>query len=161
MLVNRTAASLPPLRSDTPDEEVTAFDLDETKFGIYFFNELIDLWEPVQSTVDTIANEVTFVTDHFSIYAIGELPEDVIVPDDETGTSTATSTDAGPTEGESEEEPPEEGGLIERERGSGFSSATRVRQSNPEPLVLGISNTDEQIRQELMLQLIELIQETL
>ena len=122
---------------------------------------MIDLWEPVQSTVDTIANEVTFVTDHFSIYAIGELPEDVIFPDDETGTSTATSTDAGPTEGESEEEPPEEGGLIERERGSGFSSATRVSQDNLEPLVLGISEDNELLRRELMLQLIELIQKLL
>ena len=148
---NGTFSSL--VKLSYSDEEVAALSFNEGRLGVYFFNPNNDEWEPVPSTVDAILSQVSFITDHFSIYAIGELPEEVILLDDQTG----TSTDDGFVEGESKEKSSRESEMNEEERGSGPSSGTRARQNDANPLVLGITSTDEELRRELMLQLIELL----
>ena len=53
------------------DEELEALELSEDALTIYYYNDVTDIWEVVDATVDTVLNTLTFTTNHFSVYAIG------------------------------------------------------------------------------------------
>lgn len=57
------------------DEELLAFELDENDLTIFYYNIVTDSWEEVDTAVDPFENTVSFITDHFSRYAIG-VPEE-------------------------------------------------------------------------------------
>lgn len=53
--------------------ELDVWDLEEENLSAYIFNEETEEWEVVPSVVDTASNTVSFLTTHFSRYAIGEM----------------------------------------------------------------------------------------
>lgn len=54
-------------------DEVNALGTDEKHIGIYFYNEEDNFWERVDSITNPLEKTASFVTTHFSRYAIGEV----------------------------------------------------------------------------------------
>jgi hypothetical protein len=59
-------------------DELLGLGMNEEDLTIYFYNEEIEVWEQVESLIGTSANTVSFITDHFSRYAIGVAEEETI-----------------------------------------------------------------------------------
>lgn len=51
--------------------EVDALELEERDLSVFLYNEVENIWERVESVVDTVANTISFNSTHFSRYAIG------------------------------------------------------------------------------------------
>ena len=58
------------------DEELVTLNMTENDLTIFYHNEVTDTWEAVEATVDAVSNTISFVTNHFSRYAIG-VPEKI------------------------------------------------------------------------------------
>jgi hypothetical protein len=69
-LANGTFEATVDLQYD-PDE-VAALGIDEGNLGVFLYSEASNVWEQVASAINAVANSVSFVTTHFSRYAIGE-----------------------------------------------------------------------------------------
>lgn len=52
-------------------EEAEALGIDEENLAGYLFNEALNVWEKLQSLLNAEANTISFITPHFSRYAIG------------------------------------------------------------------------------------------
>ena len=53
------------------DAEINNLNLEETSLKFYFFNEGLEKWEVIPSSVDTVNNIITGTTTHFSTFGVG------------------------------------------------------------------------------------------
>ncbi|MCA9366400.1 hypothetical protein KC722_02360 [Candidatus Kaiserbacteria bacterium] len=72
-------------------EQLEALGISEDLLSAFYYNPATNLWEPVATQVDTENKTVTFNTNHFSIYSLGEL---AVEETEETSTTTAEETEA-------------------------------------------------------------------
>lgn len=121
---------------------LSPLEISEDQLGVFFYNEEIDTWELVPSVLNEENDTISFVTDHFSIYTIGEVPAS---PNDNTG-EVGTSTD------------PE---LDQTDEKLNQNTGTRVQRDILRPQVLGMTTGDEEVRLQLMLEVINLLKRKL
>jgi hypothetical protein len=63
------------------EDEITALDIIEEELSVLFYNEETDTWEAVPSILDQEDNSISFVTTHFSRYALGTIQAEETVED--------------------------------------------------------------------------------
>ena len=56
--------------------EIDALEINEDDLVVHFYNEETNTWEEIDSFLDTVADTLSFNTDHFSRYAIGVAQEE-------------------------------------------------------------------------------------
>ncbi len=134
------------------DAEMEALDLDERTLGAFYYDETENEWKLVESSVNTKTNEVSFSTDHFSLFTIGSTP--LVTETNEENKEAATSTEAGIDDKTVAET------ADNSTKSSGHKSqSTRTNQSSGAGgQVLGISTSNENLKLALLLQVLELLQ---